>query len=483
MSEYDGTILFKEWLPDLPDLNNPGLTEARNCIPINGTYKSFDTFSTSLTLGSVAETVNGSFSTYTPTDNYVVFVGTDTKLYENAAGTGFTNLSAATYSTAAGRYWRFAQYQDLVIATNWNNAPQYNQIAFAGNFATLGSTAGTAPRAQQVGRIGQFIMLGDTITNEAHVQWSSIDDVLSWPTPGSATAIAAQAGEQYLSGENGKVSGISSGDQFGLIFQLFAITRATYIGGSAVFQFDEISKGRGMWYPNSIVQVGGLTYFIAHDGFYRTDGVQVQPIGRGKVDKWFRDNVAQGNNYQLKVYGAVDMVDNVIYWAFPEAGSNTGIPTHILMYSLTEDRFSRAVQTVRALVAGVPYQAQPYNKSAGPGWVKGFSTANALGYFSGTPGTAIFTTAELELNPAGYTEEVGVKPLLDVTLNAVTVAMGTRNNRTDAVSYSSEQTANSRSGFANFRASARYHRARLTVAGTFNAAQGLEYQANASGYT
>jgi hypothetical protein len=482
MSEYDGSILFKEWLPDLPELNNAGLTEAKNCVPLNGTYKSFDTFSTSLTLGSIAATVNGAFSTYTPTDSYVVFAGSDTRLFRNIAGAGFNDVSAVTYNTAAGRYWRFAQYQDVVVATNWGNVPQYATIGLAANFATLGSTAGTAPRAQHVGSIGQFILLGDTTTDEAHLQWSGIDAPLSWPTPGSATAIAQQAGEQFLSGESGKITGISSGDQFGLIFQKFAITRATYIGGSAVFQFDQISKGRGMYYPNSLVEVGGLAYFIAQDGFCRSDGVQVQPVGRGKVDKWFRDNVGQGSSYENRVYGAVDLIDNIIYWAFPESGTSTGTPTHILMYSLTEDRFSHAVQTLGSLVAGVPAQAQPYNKSL-PGWVKGFSTANALGYFSGAPGTAIFTTGEMEPNPAGYADEFGIKPLVDQSLNGITIAMGTRNDISAAVTYSAEQTANSRSRFANFRTSARYHRARLTVTGTFNAAQGLEYQAEPSGYT
>ena len=33
--------LFGEWLPDLPDLDNPGLTEANNVIPSDGGYKPF----------------------------------------------------------------------------------------------------------------------------------------------------------------------------------------------------------------------------------------------------------------------------------------------------------------------------------------------------------------------------------------------------------------------------------------------------------
>src|SRR6185295_3648444 len=34
-------ILFKEFLPDQPDLNNPGLLEALNCLPVDRAFKSY----------------------------------------------------------------------------------------------------------------------------------------------------------------------------------------------------------------------------------------------------------------------------------------------------------------------------------------------------------------------------------------------------------------------------------------------------------
>jgi hypothetical protein len=51
------------------------------------------------------------------------------------------------------------------------------------------------------------------------------------------------------------------------------------------------------------------------------------------------------------------------------------------------------------------------------------------------------------------------------------------------VTYTAESTANSRSGFCDFRSEARYHRARVTITGTFNAAQGIEVDAVWSGAT
>jgi hypothetical protein len=48
-------------------------------------------------------------------------------------------------------------------------------------------------------------------------------------------------------------------------------------------------------------------------------------------------------------------------------------------------------------------------------------------------------------------------------------------------SYSTEATANSRTGFANMRSDAKYHRIRETITGNFKKATGLEFNANPSG--
>lgn len=480
MREADGTFTFGEWLPDLPELNNPGLTEALNVLPADGSYRSFQTFDTSFTQGSLPADVVGAFSTYQPANAVAVFAGTRTRLYKNSGPTSsFSDLSSATYSTATDGYWSWEQYENLIIACNGVDSPQHVTINSSSSFSVLGSSVGTAPAARCIGRIGQFIMLGNVPSaSGAYVRWCGIDNPLSWPTPGSSTAVAQQSGEQYFAEGDGEVMSISSGDQFAIVFQRHAITRVTYVGGDVVFQFDNINSGRGVWYPNATVQVGGVTYFIAQDGFYRTNGVQVDPIGVGKIDRWFRANVEA--SFAHRVYGAADLNQNLIYWAFPESGSSDGTPTHLLIYSLSENRFTHAEQPLNALVSGPPSVTLPYDESFGT-WVKGFSTANALGYFSGDPGTAVLTTGEFEGTPGGRTFLQGVKPFVTGTSPAVTVAIGTRNSQGESVTYTAERTATARTGFADFRSEARFHRARVTIVGAFDRAIGVQVQTVPSG--
>jgi hypothetical protein len=491
MSEYDGTILFKQWLPDLPELNNPGLTEALNVRPMDGTYKDFRPLSAtgnalpSRPYGAFQAFANGAASIYTlalSTD------GAQQRVYvKNPTAAEWTTRASSVASVPGGyRSASFAQFDDLVvIAGSATDVPLKHTVGSASSVNALFASGSTLPSAGQIGVVNRFVVIGDVDVNRAYVRWSAIDDPTNWPLPGSATAIATQAGEQFLDDVYGEVTGIASGDQFGLVFQRSAVTRLTYVGGNTVFQIDKVDRSRGAYYPGSIIKAGALIYFMSEYGFHVTDGVTVQNIGEGQVDGYLRSLVATSDlPYSAQVCGAHDYVNGLLYWAVPTSTSIDYRPNVLFIYNIAERRWSRASQDCLSLFQspaawyGLGLEALSANVAL---WA--FNSSYRISRFAGAPGTAVMTTGELEPNPSGYAEELGIKPLVDVTANAITVAMGRRSTLQDAVSYTSEVTANSRSGFANFRGSARYHRARLTITGTFNAAQGVHYQAEAAGFT
>lgn len=554
MSDYDGTIIFKDWLPDQPDLNNPGLIEAKNVLPVAGSYRSFKsltalasstlgsqplgafypltgsgtitaaitnvvdgivgstayrTITTSgahgfsvgdvITISGVAATgtfqVNGTWTILqvpnstsfrligsgdpsgsyssggTASRDYVsaLVAGTETKLFAYESGAWVDRSSGTTYNSATS--WEFASYNTKVMALNGVNVPQVQLTPNAG-FTQLASS-GTAPPAWAIGVVNQFAVIGDTTDAEYALQWSAIDDVRNWPTPGSTTAIASQSGRQYLPSECGAVRSIHGGDQHGVVLQQSGVTRMTYAGPPTVFSFDTISKTHGAAFPKSSININGLVHFISTQGFCLTDGVSVVPIGDGQVDRYFLDNVNPG--YAHKVRAAHYKPLKLIYWCWPDLTATNAQPNQVIAYHYEQKRWSRATQVCDLVFspAATEVVLEPW----------GFDSTHCLGTFTGTPGTAVITTGETEPNSGGFSRMGGIKPLIDTTVNAVTVAMGTRNDRSSAVTFTSEITAHSRTGFANFRSEARYHRARLTITGTFNAAQGLEYQATPSGYT
>jgi len=485
MSDYDGTVIFKEWLPDLPELNNPGLLEALNVLPLNGAYASYAPLSGSGTANAFSGTACGAFmsrwGTGTAVYASVDAVSTNRLLKHN--GSSWITSSAAR-SPLGTLHTSFEQYGNLILATDGANGLSAVTVSSATTFNAV--SVGASP--QFVGVIGQFVVVGNfpntDTSNSASIRWSAIDNPLSFPVPNSATAIATQAGENFFQPERGPVTGISGGDQFGLVFQQGAVNRLTYVGGSVVFQIDPVDEQRGAYFPNSIVRVSSLTYFMAKSGFFVTDGVTIKELSRDKISSAFISEVVFTNPH--RVCGAYDGKRNLIYWSYAISGASNQMQNRMIIYEPASDRFTRANDSVSSIFTSREgSMGGLIDTFDGP--PMGIMSGGTLGSFSGTPGTAIFTTGETEPNPGGFADLQGIKPLVDVTVNAVTAAMGTRNDRKSAVTFTSESTANSRSGFCNFRdkggVASRYHRARLTVAGTFNAAQGLEYEAAPSGFT
>lgn len=504
MRAADGKVLFGKWLPDLPTLDNPGLTEALNVLPVLGTYKPY------LPLVGVADALSarpqGAASALSAAGVAFTYAGTATELFIRS-GTGWVqrNPAFSTYSLTSSDYWRFAQFDTTLIATNYEDVPQAveaGQPSFL--FADLALT-GTAPRARQVGIINRFVMLGDTVdgTNGAvssRLQWSAIDDPTNWPVPGSANALSVQSGQQFMNSSFGPVTGIVSGEQFGIIFQRSGVARASYVGGDLVFQFNTIEENRGAICPNAIAKIGKLAYFIAADGFYVTDGYTVVPIGSGEVDSWFADRFQVA--YLERVYAAVDLSRKLILWAFPGPGANNGRPNIVMVYNYDEKRWTHSVDECEVLASGLAngitlddldaYFASIDDVvpsldsnawSGGINTVSAFDTANKFGTFSGAAGSAVIEGQEVELNLGLYTRVQGIKPLVIGSAPIMTVALGRRDDLGTAITYSTDVAPTPRTGFCDFDSESRYNSSRLTITGNFDSAMGVLFQALSSGAT
>jgi hypothetical protein len=481
----DGKTLFGEWLPDISFYNNPGLVEAKNCIPLDESYTDFPELDPS---GStLAAAPLGAFAAIDDAGDPEIYAGTATQLYERV-GTAWTARSAVTLGATA--YWRFAQFDEQVFATDYNDDIRYKTIGAAANFATL-----TAPNARQIGVINRFLVLGDIDQGAGAIpygtQWSSIDAPTDFPTPGTSTARANQAGQQLLQAEHGAVTAIAGGQFWGLVFQKRAITRYTYVGGDVVFQIDNYERSRGCWCPQSHIQVGNLSYFFAHDGVYVTDGQIVKPIGDAKVDRWLTNRLNQGS-LDLVTAG-VDWTNKCIYWSFPTVSS---APDTILVYSLIRNRFSWAEQTAELIfpsfsegtdmdsmdtlypsVDDIGLSLDSSVWQGGVPTIMGFS-GQQLGVFTGESKEATFETGEQDQNPFGRVFIRGVRPLLTGNPTAVTVSLSVRDSQDNASrTFGTDTVRTTRTGVCDFRQQGKFVSARLKVSGGFDRVIGLGFDA------
>lgn len=493
MNRSDLTINFGEWLPDLPFYQNAGLVEAKNAIPVDKAYKDYITLSTSG--DALTTTAMGAFAAINTAGDSFIYAGEASRLLVRN-GTAWTTLNAAatTYNTASDGYWRFTQFDNLIIATNYADTIQ----AMTVGGATMGplGVLGTAPRARQIAVINRFVMAGDTDivggTTPHRVQWSGINTPTNWPTPNTVTARALQAGEQVLPAILGPVTAIGTGEFAAPIFQARGIHRFTYIGGDVVWQVNTYETTRGCWFPQSMAQVGNFYYFIAADGFYVTDGNIVTAIGNAKVDKFFLADCDQ--TYRERVTFAIDYVNKCVVWSYPNFSATNGQPNQLIIYNWAESRWAHAEDTMQLLFSSlaqgytldqldalytsidvIPLSFDSAVWQGGANTMMAFGTDKKLGTFSGSSAAARFETGEADLNPFGRVFIRGVRPRVTGGPTNVTVTIGVRNNQdNEGRSFGTATQRTTRTGVCDFRTMARFASLRCDITGGFDRALGLD---------
>jgi hypothetical protein len=295
-------IAFTEWTPDLAGVAE-NLSVAQNVV---ATALGYNPFPLAVNYSAAAsESLNNVFAgKFSSTTN--VFAGGATKLFKlDGADLSMDNVSkTGNYSNVSK--WNFAQFGDTIIAANNVNKLQGYTLGSSTLFADLDASA---PVAEYVTVVRDFVVAAslDSGTNANKVQWSNINDASNW------TSGAASQSDFQIIADGGNIHGITGGE-IGLIFLDRAIVRMSYIGSPLFFQFDTISRGVGCVEGNSVVQYGGMSYFLGEDGFYSCDGSKVTPIGTQKVDSWF---YANANISQLNLMSStIDPIRKIVVWKF-----------------------------------------------------------------------------------------------------------------------------------------------------------------------
>ncbi len=479
-------IEFGEYLPDLPDFENPGATEAKNVIPAGMSYQPF--LSQVVYSNALDARCQGAVSTKDNDGNTTNFAGNASKLYKSAGGTYSDVSLAGGYTTGAEENWRFTRFGTRLIATNFTDYPQTYTLGVSSAFANLT----TALKARYVATVRDFLVFGNTWDGSDgnvpyRVRWSAIGD----PTDFTVSA-TTQSDYQDLDPSNGWVTGVVTGD-YGIIFQERAISRMDYSGSPTVWEFRPVEIGRGTQAANSIVKVGSLVFYLGIDGFYVFDGSQSAPLGVNKVDKTFYNELDL--SYLSRIYGTADVDRQVIYWLYPASGNSSGNGNKIIMYNYSPNatkRWSYASDlnleflytslsegyTLDGLDAlGYTIETLPFSLDSrvwtGENFLlSGFDSNHKQVNFTGAALTALLETQEAQISKGQKTFVSLVRPVVDGS-GTITVQIGTRNLLSESVTYASAVATNA-IGDVPIRSNARFHRARVNITGGFNDAMGIE---------
>jgi hypothetical protein len=448
------------WLPDLPVFNNPGQHNVQNAVPASP--QSFGPVRSLVPqTGPLDSVCRGSIAAQDVMGNTWVFAGTATKLWGRKNFGAWQDLSGTAYSLGAGESWRFDQFKNWIIATDYADPVAYYDMAGSNPaFIALAPMPGDgsgAPLARHVAVIDQFVVLGNTSEPIGGVApyrswWSGIDNATSWPIPGSATAQEQQADYNDIVGAEGGITGLVSAlnNSDGAMFYARGLFRIVFAGPPNTFDFQPVSGARGTICPNAIVHVGGMAYYIGEDGFYAFDGAQSIPIGANQVDMWFFANINPA--LLSSVVGAWDPVRRLITWAFPGAGSPT--LSGLIFFSPILERWGTAVLPVEWLVRVLSGTGQQQALAA-------FDPGHSLSLFSGATLAATLGTAEGELFPGRSAYVRGIRPLVDGGTPSAYISTRMRPMDTLAVAAPAAMDA---TGVCPQRAEGRFARAHVMTA-------------------
>jgi hypothetical protein len=385
----------------------------------------------------------------------------------SGAGTGTHSVTWLYSSVSSDAQWQFAQFGNLVFATQKNAVLQVYNLASSSAFA---DTAGSPPQANYISVVGRFLVLSGLLSNPFRIHWSGLNDTTNW-----TSGVGSSDYQDFPDG--GIVRGVAGGE-FGTVFQDQAIRRMSYIPGSPlIFQIERIAQDLGLFAPYSIVRAGSLIFFHSAQGFYKiAPGGLPEQIGRERVDRTFFDDL---DKTELRMFiGASDPRSTRAFWAYKSTSGTTTLYDKIIGFDYALDRWFTVsmtgeyllgmsqpgitlenLDTLSASIDALAASLDSFAVSTQP-LIAQFNSAHKMGFFSGSNLEATLETGEQGAD-GNQIYGNGFRPVTDAP--SVYGSLSYRNLISEALTSLPEIAQNSRTGNCDLRRSTKFSRMNIRI--------------------
>lgn len=269
-----------------------------------------------LALSNVDSPVRGLHGQRTASLAQILFFGTSSKLWRSVALAAAVDVSSQAYTfnvdatgTELASHWLFQNFGEWVLATN---GKQQIQIYKTGpTFAALTQTAGVMPFtfAKSLEKLGPFVLAFNTSNAPNEVWWCSADDVHDWiPTANNS------AGEFIIRDLESEIVATCRLGERVAIFASDSMHVCSFIGAPNYFGFQKVLSGIGAVSLKSVVSVGRVIYGLGPQGFFMTDGTQVEYIDMPKIRDFFFGRVTLAQISKTTAYHNEAM--NRVEWGY-----------------------------------------------------------------------------------------------------------------------------------------------------------------------
>ena len=457
-------LTFGEWMPDQPSVSG-ALTDAKNVVSQAigyGPFPSPVTFSTS----SASEDLTTLYAAKQPNGDTALFAAGSTKIY-TVSGVGAITQVKSGMTTGTNDKVRFTQFGKSIIATNNSQKLQSWTLGTSTSFADLSATA---PVAKYITVVRDFVVVANTYESaeqkQYRVRWSAINDETDW-----TENVNTQSDYPDIP-DGGQIVGIRGGE-FGLVFLERAIHRMSYVGTPFIFQFDNISRGKGCMVAGSIAQYQGITFFLSDDGFYMCDGQNITPIGAEKIDRYFIDNSSDSDYGTMSA--AVDPIRKLVIWNYKTIYGNRNVliynfktqkwtygdaGTDYLSEASTSSVTLEQLDSISGSIDALTSSLDSRLYVGGKYFLGGTLGARVMTY-TGANQTGVIATGDLDIGANSVVTLA--RPIVDN--GSATVAIASRTLLDQSVVFNTAVAASSENRVP-LRSAGRYHRLKITPTGS-----------------
>lgn len=200
-----------------------------------------------------------------------------------------------------------------------------------------GSLFATTALAQVTTVPANFNVAGGVVVLHPYCFAFGNNGYVAWSVPGLPTDFTGSgAGNAYVTGQK-IIRGLPfrggpGNSPSGLFWSADSLIRASYVGGTPVFQFDTIAAQLSILSAQSVIEYDGVFYWAGTDRFLMFNGV-VRELPNNLNLNWFYDNL--NNAQRQKVFAYKVPRYGEIWWCFPFGDATE--PTHAVIYNTREN--------------------------------------------------------------------------------------------------------------------------------------------------
>lgn len=164
--------------------------------------------------------------------------------------------------------------------------------------------------------------------NNGYIAWSIPGDPTDFTGSGSGSVNVTS--QKIVKGM--ALRGGPGNSPSGLFWSADSLIRGSFVGGTAVFQFDVLSTQTSILSPSTVIEYDGIFYWCGVDRFLMFNGV-VREVENNLNINWFFDGL--NYTYRQKVFATKVPRFGEIWWCYPRGDATEC--THAVIYNVREN--------------------------------------------------------------------------------------------------------------------------------------------------